>query len=241
MLTQPPPSESSCVRAPLLWRPSQKTARLSRRVKKALGAATSPEAKYHTRPRPANNMCAVRSESPSRVTTTCLYSSSSLHRASARPLAKQPNRPLSALEDARDVSLSECARDARVRAAVVVGCTSGNTCRHSQNSLAGRWVSCSKHNAVARTRVRQPVHVDNAWPLRAHDSTTQLTRPPSQEAVSPSRTTDTTRPAKHTVDAIMLNSAMLLMRSGWGGEQQPQGLYLQSEVKYTQATDCSGG
>ena len=39
----------------------------------------------------------------------------------------------------------------------------------------------------------------------------------------------------------MLNSAMLLMRSGWGGEQHPQGLYLQGEVKYTQATDCSGG
>ena len=102
-------------------------------------------------------------------------------------------------------------------------------------------MSCSRHNAVARTRVRQPVDVDNAWPLRAHDPTTQLTRPPSQEAVSPSRTTDTTRPAKHTVDAIMLNSAMLVMRSGWGGEQQPQGLYLQGEVKYTQATHCSGG
>ena len=29
----------------------------------------------------------------------------------------------------------------------------------------------------------------------------------------------------------MLNSAMLLMRSGWGGEQQPQGLYLQGGVK----------
>ena len=116
VLTQPPPSESSCVRAPLLWRPSQKTARLSRRVKKALGAATSPEAKYHTRPRPANNMCAVRSESPSRVTTTCLYSPSCLHRASARPLAKQPNRPLSALEDAPDVSLrmlEVCARGTR--------------------------------------------------------------------------------------------------------------------------------
>ena len=103
-----------CVR--LLCRPSQKTARLSRRVKKALGAATSPEAKYHTRPRPANNMCAVRSESPSRVTTTCLYSPSCLHRASARPLAKQPNRPVSALEDARDVSLrmlEVCARGTR--------------------------------------------------------------------------------------------------------------------------------
>ncbi|MGB1595522.1 MAG: hypothetical protein ACPIOQ_22370, partial [Promethearchaeia archaeon] len=113
--TQPPPSESSCVRAPFLWRPSQKTARLSRHVKKALGAATSPEAKYHTRPRPANNMCAVRSESPSRVTTTCLFSPSS-HRASARPLAKQPNRPVSALEDARDVSLrmlEVCARGMR--------------------------------------------------------------------------------------------------------------------------------
>ena len=95
-----------CVR--LLCRPSQKTARLSRRVKKALGAATSPEAKYHTRPRPANNMCAVRSDSPSKVTTTYLYFSSfssCWHWASARPLAKQPKWLLSALEDARDFSL----------------------------------------------------------------------------------------------------------------------------------------